>query len=446
MGAGNSHSVPRKGVSRREFLKLTGAGVAGAALLPACGGFSGGGEGGSSNTLIFSHGPEDTGALKALLDRFNKSHNYKVKWQVAPADTGAYFDKMRTELQAGTGPDVISGDVIWPAQFGSNGWVLDLSNMFTEQMASNFLPGPLQAVTWNGKRWAVPWFTDAGMMYYRKDLLSKSGFGSPPKTYDELMSMAKKIATDSGVKFGDVFQGDRYEGGVCDGLEFIWGADGNVLSPTNPNKVVISSPQSVTGLATERSLITKGVAPSAVASYQEQQSQVAFTTGQSVFMRNWPYIVGLIQAGGAGIKIKFDQVAVAALPTSGQGTTGYSCLGGWNLFINANIASNKKGKAWEFIKYMASPQATKFRAIKGNYLPPLKNLYNDPEVLKKVQTVALAKQLANQIRPRPVSPFYSDMSLDMQETFNDLVKGDTSPQQAVSTLQGNIQGILKRGA
>lgn len=430
-------------MKRRDFLKLSGAGIAGAALLPACGGFSGG-ESGSSGQLIFSHGVEESGALESLIKQFNEENKGKieVQWRQMPADTGTYFDQLRTQFDAGGGDiDVISGDVIWPVQFGFSGYIEDLSDRFTEDMQADFLPGPIEANVYQGKIYGVPWFTDAGMLYYRKDLLEKSGFKSPPATYDELFSMAKKVQSDSGTKFGFVYQGAKYEGGVCNGAEYIWGAGGLIQDQEDPNKIVIDSPEAATGLETERSTVEDGITPEAIITYTELESDTAFRNGDAVFMRNWPYVYGIVLGGDA--KIKIDQVGVAPLPTSGSGDIGYSALGGWNLFINA--ASDLKDQAWEFVKFMASPEAAKLRALKGAYLPPLKALYEDAEIAKAAPVVPLAKQLADQIRPRPPSPFYSDMSLEMQEIFNTALKGEVSPDEAVSGLQGTLQGIIDKG-
>ena len=175
------------------------------------------GGGSSSGDLILSFGPDDTGTLPKLLEQFNKqSKSFKVKQRVMPSDTGAYFDKLRTEFQAGGGDiDIIVGDVIWPAQFAVNGWVSDLSDRFKDTDA--FLPGPMQAATYQGKVYAVPWYTDAGLLYYRKDLLEKSGYSGPPETWDDLMEMAEKVQNDAGTKNGFVYQGADYEGGVCNG-------------------------------------------------------------------------------------------------------------------------------------------------------------------------------------------------------------------------------------
>jgi multiple sugar transport system substrate-binding protein len=117
-----------------------------------------------------------------LIDKFNKQHEgeFQVRYREMPSDTDQYFDQLRTEFQAGGGEiDVISGDVIWPAQFAPQGWILDLSDRFTD--TDQFLPGPMAANTYNDKVWGVPWYTDAGLLYYRKDLLEKSGFSEPPR-------------------------------------------------------------------------------------------------------------------------------------------------------------------------------------------------------------------------------------------------------------------------
>ncbi|MGH3145686.1 MAG: extracellular solute-binding protein, partial [Rubrobacter sp.] len=212
-------------LSRRDFLKLGGAGLAGAALLGTAG--CGGGGSGSDDVLM-SFGTDDTGTLPKLIEQFNKQSEFKIKYREMPADTGQYFDKLRTQFQAGGGDiDIIVGDVIWPAQFAANGWVADLTDRFTD--ADEFLPGPMQAATYEGKVYAVPWYTDAGLLYYRQDLLEKSGYSEPPATWTELQEMAAKVMKDQNIGNGFVFQGDEYEGGVCNGCEYIWSAGGNIL-------------------------------------------------------------------------------------------------------------------------------------------------------------------------------------------------------------------------
>jgi multiple sugar transport system substrate-binding protein len=426
-------------LTRKDFLKLGGAGLAGAALLgtAGCGGSSGSGD------LILSWGPDETGSLPKLVKQFNQqSKDFKVTYQEMPVDTGQYFDKLRTQFQAGGGDiDLILGDVIWPAQFAVNGWIVDLSDRFKDTDA--FLSGPMQSSTYEGKVWAVPWYTDAGLLYYRQDLLEKSGYSEPPATWTELQEMAAKVMKDQGIDNGFVFQGDEYEGGVCNGCEYIWSAGGNILDPDDPSKVIIDTPEAAAGLAIERSMIETGTSPQAVLQYQESETEGAFLTGTAVFMRIWPSTYAL-----AGTKdfpdVKKSQLGIAPIPVDEPGDASYSTLGGWSFMINAQ--SDLQEEAWEFIKFMTAPEQLITNAKVGSKLPVRKSLYEDPEVLDNVPVARLGKEaIIDNSRPRPVSPYYSDVSLELAEQLNASLSGDISPEDAVATLQEDLQQIVDQG-
>jgi multiple sugar transport system substrate-binding protein len=423
--------------NRRDFLKMGGAGLAGATLLGAAG--CGGGGGSFNGEITVGFGREASGTLAKLIKQFNKQNkDITAKWRVMPSDTGQYFDQLRTQFQAQDGSlTLIGGDVIWPAQFAANSYIIDLSDRFTEDMRSKFLQGPVESNTYEGKVYGVPWFTDAGLLYYRKDLLEKAGFSGPPKTWDELKQQAQKVMQDEGTKFGFVFQGAEYEGGTVNGLEYINSYGGQVLDPNDASKVIIDSPESVAGLEAERSMVTDGVAPQAVSTYAEPETEAPFLGGDAVFCRNWPYMYSL---AGTEDFIKVDLIDIAPLP-AGEGGQSVSGLGGWNFFINAFAEQEAQDAAWEFVKFMTAPEQQKFYALGGSYLPTLEALYDDPEIKENVPTVRLGGEALKNTVPRPVSPVYSDMSLKMAEEFNSSLGGDTEPQQAISTLQEELQKI-----
>jgi multiple sugar transport system substrate-binding protein len=423
--------------NRRDFLKMGGAGLAGATLLGAAG--CGGGGGSFNGEITVGFGREASGTLQKLIDQFNKQNkDISAKWRVMPSDAGQYFDQLRTQFQAQDASlTLIGGDVIWPAQFAANSYIVDLSDRFTEDMRSKFLEGPVQSNTYEGNVYGVPWFTDAGLLYYRKDLLEKAGFSGPPKTWDELKQQAQKVMQDQGTKFGFVFQGSEYEGGTVNGLEYIWTHGGDVLDPNDASKVVIDSPESVAGLETEQSMVTDGVSPQAVSTYAEPETEAPFLGGDAVFARNWPYMYSL---AGTENFIKPDVIDIAPLP-AGEGGETASSIGGWNFFINAFADQEAQDAAWEFVKFMTAAEQQKFYSLGGSYLPTLTALYDDPEIKEKVPAVRLAKEAFKYTRARPVSPVYSDMSLKMAEEFNAALGGDTEPQQAISTLQKELQSI-----
>jgi len=435
-----------RGMNRRDFLKLAGAGAAGAALLGVAG-CGGGGGGGGGGEFTFSFGPDPSGTLQELVDRFNTEYEgqYTASLREMPADTGQYFDQVRTEFQAGGGDiDLIGGDVIWPAQFAANGYILDLSDRFTEEDRQAFLPGPVESNTYEGKVFGVPWFTDAGLLYYRQDLLEENGFSKPPRTWDELKEMARTVQQSSGTQYGFVFQGADYEGGVVNGVEYIYSAGGEVLDSNSPDTVVVDSPEAIEGLTIQRSMVEDGIAPQSVATYKEQETQTAFLNGDAVFARNWPYLYALV-ADPEQSQITPEQVSVAPLPTANEGDQSASGLGGWNFMINAASDPETQEAAYEFIRFATSEEQQRFRALEGSFLPALQSLYEDQEILDAIPVIALAPEALRNSKPRPVSPFYSDMSLEMGEQFNASLNGEVSPEEAARTLQGSLEGIIQQG-
>jgi multiple sugar transport system substrate-binding protein len=435
----NATSPIEGSLSRREFLRLGGAGLAGMAVLGAAGC---GGSGSGSGDLVFAMGVDSSGTLQDLVDKFNEEHKgeFQVRYREMPADTGQYFDQLRTELQAAASEiDVIGGDVIWPAQFAANGWILDVSDRFPESERQQFLPAPVDSLVYEGAIYGVPWFTDAGMLYYRTDLLEQAGFSEPPGTWEEMKEMALKTAQDTGTRDGFVFQGAQYEGGTVNGLEYIWTHGGDVLSG---DQVVIDSPEAVAGLETERSMISDGVASQAVSTYKEQETDPAFLGGRSVFARNWPYMYALSEDPEVS-KIETAQIGIAPLP-AGEGGQSFAGLGGWNMMINAN--SQRQEEAWEFVKWMTSEQGQRQRALAATLLPTRKSLYEDQEILEKVPVIRLGKEAIQSTKSRPVSPYYSDMSLAMAEQFNLSLKGETDPQAAVQSLQEELTKIVEQGS
>ncbi len=427
-------------LTRRDFLKLGGAGLAGASMLGAAG--CGGGGGASFNgTLIFSNGRETSGALASLIKKFNQQQNdITVKWQRSPSQSEQSFDRYRTQFQAQSGDiHVFAADVIWPAQFAANGYILDLTDRFTDDMSSQFLPGPVESNTYEGKRFGVPWYTDGGLLYYRRDLLEKYNL-EPPTTWTELQEQANQIKQDEGMQFGFVFQGANYEGGVCNGLEYVNSHGGAVLDPNDATRVTIDSPEAVAGLETYRGMVESGAAPQAVSTYDEPACEAPFLqNGDTVFCRNWPYMYSL--AGSSDdFRVGPEQIDIAPLP-AGEGGESVGTLGGWNFCINAFADTEAQDAAWEFVKFMVSEESQREWATTGSYLPALQSLYDDPEVAEQVPTVRLAPKALANTEPRPVSPVYSDMSLELGEQFTAILNGDVSAQEGAGTLQQQLQSI-----
>jgi trehalose/maltose transport system substrate-binding protein len=128
--------------------------------------------------------------LREHISKFEKQTGHKVNLVTMPASSSEQFSQYRLWLAAGNKDvDVYQTDVIWAPQLADQ--FVDLTEA-TKDVAGNHFPSIIQSQTVNGKLVALPLFTDAPALYYRKDLLEKYG-KAPPKTWDELSATAKEI-------------------------------------------------------------------------------------------------------------------------------------------------------------------------------------------------------------------------------------------------------------
>lgn len=447
---------PSSSLSRRDFIKRSGAGLLGATAafsVPAI-------HTAAPTEIVFSFAEDDSGTLGPLIEAFNEQHegDIHVTWRKMPVSSDAYFRRLKSDFIADANTvDVIGGDVIWTAEFARNRWIRDLSSRFHDTYnADDFLRAALNATSYRFRTWAVPWYTDVGMLYFRRDLLRQHGFDAPPSTWEELRTMARQIKQDSMTRHGFVFQGDIYEGGVTNACEYIWNAGGRIMTSRSsiasvpgghtvidPNVITVESEATARGLATARRMITSGAAPTAVTRFREQDAQDTFLNGDAVFMRHWPYVYGLINVPGQST-LDPEQIGVAPLPAEAGRSRAFSCLGGWNLMINANTGRRKRDAAWTFIRFMTAPQRQKDRALGGGFLPSLQSLYTDPEILGANPVIALGETAIENARSRPVSPFYSQISPRIALAFNRTLSGEISGEEAAAQLQDELETILRR--
>lgn len=426
-------------MNRRTFLeRAIAVGLstsAAATLLDACGGTtnSTGGNGQTTN-IVWQTENDNSGTYPALVDNYNKTNKdgVHVTWRNGPSGTGDILTIYDNTLRARSGNiDVMSIDVVYPAEFASNGWTVDLTSKWPASDRANYLPGPIKSCTYNNQIVAAPLRTDLGVLYYRKDIIS-----TPPATFDQLTSMAKSNASKA--KYGYVWQGSQYEGLVCDFSEVLQGYGGTVLDPSDSKKVTINSPAGVQAL-TEMVSWVGTISPTSITTFTEEPCRQAFQNGDAIFMRNWPYAYSLGNASGSKVAGKFD---ITAMPYGGSGTVGHSCVGGWNMAINA--FSKNPDASWSFIKYMLSPDAQKQLALKGSFTPSLQSVYDDAAV-KTAQPLftKLAPILQNSL-PRPVSPVYPDLSNIIQNHVHQALTKQASPADALNALQTELQALVSK--
>jgi trehalose/maltose transport system substrate-binding protein len=296
----------------------------------------------------------------------------------------------------------------------------------------------------NGKLVGIPWFTDAGVLYSRSDLLEKYGFKGPPKTWDELAAMARKIQDGERAAHplfqGFVFQGKNYEGLTCDALEWLTSFGGGTIIDAS-GKITINNPQTVAMLKAVQGWVGT-IAPEAVTTYAEEEARNVWQAGNAAFMRNWPYAYALGQGEGSVIKGK---ITVSALPAGASGH-GASTLGGWQLAVNAS--SKHAREAVELIRYLTGPEEEKRRAIVGSFSPTIASLYKDPEILAAVPFFgSLYDVFVNAVaRPATVTRAkYNQASTAFASAVYSVLTKKQTPEAAASGLQSQLARVKGKG-
>jgi trehalose/maltose transport system substrate-binding protein len=328
------------------------------------------------NVMLGADGP---GAAfdQATCDKFAEATGATVNYlKGAESATDRLTFYLQTFAAQSADIDVAMIDVIWPGIVASHS--VDLKETFDQQGNTHF-ERIVQNNTVDDMLVGIPWFTDAGLLYYRTDLLEKYNFSAPPQTWTELTEQATAImegeAAANAAFTGFTFQGSAYEGLTCNALEWQFSYGGGTIIDQD-GAVTVNNEQAAAALELARSWVGT-IAPEAVTGYMEEDARGVWQGGNAAFLRNWPYAYVLGEADDSVIKGKFG---VAQLPMGeGEGATHAATLGGWQMMVSKYSTQPDAGKA--FAAYATSPELQKARAVERSNLPTIGDLYQDQDVL-----------------------------------------------------------------
>ncbi|BAL24983.1 ABC transporter substrate-binding protein [Azoarcus sp. KH32C] len=388
-----------------------------------------------------------SGAMKPYCEhvkqRFESETPHKLEFIEMPAASDEKLALYQQIFAAkdGSAVDVLSVDVIWVGLLDKH--LYDLTDK-VKDLEPAFFPNNWKNNVVNGRIKAVPGQLDAGMLYYRKDLLEKYK-EQPPKTWEELTRIATKIQKaerDAGQKnmWGLVFQGKAYEGLGCDVLEWVASYNGGTFVDPAGN-ITINNPKAAKALNTAASWVGT-IAPKGVMGYQEEESRAVFQNGDAVFMRNWPYAYLLTQDKSSPVKGK---VGVVPIPMGGEDGQHAATLGGWQWAVSAY---SKNPEAGAKLVRILSEAETQKRAFLLLGIPPARiESYQDAEVQAKAPYLAEFKDVFANAVPRPSTPTRSQFPKVSKAVFNagyDVLSGRATGEQAVADLEEKLKRIKGR--
>jgi len=398
-----------------------------------------------SASLVFAVGgaPNECDAWESLIEEFEQRSGIEVTLQRQPTDSDQRRQSLMLPLQAArTDPDVFLMDVAWLSQFAASGWLLPLDSYIEQSgfdVAVLLAPIVNQLDIYEQQMIAMPVYVDCGLLYYRSDLLEKYGC-AVPETWEQLVACAQEVQAgerEDNPRFeGFVWQGAQYEGLVCNFLEFIASNGGEIIN--EEGNLALNTEKNREALQFMKDLIHdyKISPPNTYTEMKEEEVRMLFQSGNALFERNWPYAGPLHAAADSPVRGKF---ALTLLPKFEAGRHA-STLGGWHVGISKY--SDRKEDGWKLVDFILSYESQKRLALELGWNPGRKDLYGDPEVLRKMPHLETLRTVVEASVARPRLPFYTQVSEVLQKSVSGALSGSLPVEGALEQAETQIARIL----
>ena len=381
--------------------------------------------------ITFAAPGDPTGAVEGGIREWNALNpDEPVTLRELPLSSDAQRDDLATRAQDHNGEyTVMAVDVAWLPQLADAGALADLSAAGLP--TDGLLRIAQDAGTYDGVLYAYPYTADAGLLYYRKDLLDALGVG-PPTTWDELASVCATLKVTRPT-MGCFATPDRPgEALTVSVLEAIQGAGGQAF--VADGTPMFDSEQVAAGLSW---LKANRASAGSSAGYDDGTLRAAFDRGELAFMRGWGEAWALIGAE-PDATVRPDDVGVTALP--GRDAAALPVYGGRGLAISAY--GGNLDTARDFVAWLTSQQHQERRFEVAGSGPTATALYDSAAVAGSPLGAALGAAI-ERARPRPEVPDYALLSQVVSDDVAAwLADGETDAAQLLVQLQERLEDVV----
>jgi len=375
--------------------------------------------------------------VQKLVPEFEKQNpGIKVKVQMVPWT--AAQEKLVTAYASENSPDVYQLGNTWVPQFSALGAIEELNPWIQKSSIVNqekYFEGIWDTNVLESGVYGIPWYVDTRVMFYRKDVLAKAGYTSPPKTWDELYDCSKKIKANLPVdKYPIYIPTNEWAPFVIFGLQ----ANANLLK-NNATYGNFQSKEFQTAFSFLINFIKEKLAPMSVS--QVTNIYQAFAEEYLNMYISGPWNINEFKKWMKGNLA--DKWMTAPLPNiSKEKYPGVSLAGGSSLVMSKH--SKKKKSAWKFIEYLSTPkvQVELFHLI--NDLPAVKEAWNDPSLKEDIYLKAFYDQFQN-VQATPKIPEWEQIVFSkLQQYAEYTARGTMSVEEAMKAMDGDVNTILEK--
>ncbi len=384
---------------------------------------------------------DDKGMESKFITAFEEQNpGIKVRLVELPDASDDKLKTINTVLQAGDSSiDVFVADVAWAPVFAGAKWVLPWDELVSREQLKDYMPGGLDAFTYKGVTYGLPFYVDGGVLFYRSDLLDKYN-KRVPTTWEDLIVTSKEIMDaekDPALRgFGSIWK--QFEGLTCSALEIIWANGGDIVNENSEPDIKTAEIESSLQMMYDM-IYTDKIACEGITTFGNTELRNEMFSGNVIFTRDWSSAYS--QYNDPEKSKVAGKVELAALPAGTSGSSA-SALGGWGAMISAY--SKNVDAAVKFAMFRASSEVQKdvimnFKLNNPSYIP----LYDDPECLTKYPVIKDLKAAMYATKPRPRTPYYAELSAILQLEIHSVLSDVKTPAEAAANIKTKIEQLLK---
>ena len=395
----------------------------------------GGDEAGGSNTLTWFIFNEPSASPQTAAEKCAKESGgeYEIEFEFLPADADGQREQLVRRLGAEDDTiDLIGMDVIWTGEFASAGWIVPVPEATAQVVSKDVFPSVLETAKFEGTLYAAPLWSNTELLWYRSDLVKQ-----PPKTWDEMIDEAESLNPDENLI---QVQANKYEGLVVWFNQMVESAGGQVLS--GPDELSLEEEPTTRALEVMGRLSTSEAADPAITTSEEDPNRLAFQTGSSAFMINYPFVYPSAEAEAPDI---FKVMKAAKYPAIDPGTPSAPPLGGVNLGVSA--FSENQDLAWKAVECLVGAENQLATADAGG-LPPVREDLYDSKQIEKVYpgfSQIIRESIADAAARPSESPAYQDISLAIQNAVHPTTEIDPEdPSATYDELRELLEQAINR--
>jgi multiple sugar transport system substrate-binding protein len=372
----------------------------------------------------------DNGTQAKLAETCTQQANgqYSIRTALLPRESTGQREQLVRRLAAkDSGIDLMSLDVPYLAEFANADFARPFTDEERTELTEGMLEGPLEAAQWEDTLYAVPFNTNTQVLWYRKSVAERAGLDIGPDaqlTWEQVIQAAEQTKTTVQV------QGKRYEGYMVWINSLIMSAGGQILENPEAGKDVrpaIDSDAGKRAAEVVRMLADSPAKAADLSNSDEGTTQAAFGAQNGGFMTNWPFIYA-----AASDDLRAD-IGWARWPAVTEGEESKPPLGGIDLAIGA--FTKHPDLAVDAVKCITSPESQKTYMLGEGLLATVESVYDDPDVKKAFPMADLLRQSVDDAAPRPVTPYYPDITEAVQRTWHpESAVNDGTPKRAADLI------------